>query len=157
MSYFDAAVFSAAAQEAIGQYTFSIKREVEAICSKVKSPIEARMATWLVAHCSVIPAELIPEHNDWSHGLEAQVKVGAYCADLMLTSSKNSGRRKLVVECDGHEFHERTRAQAAHDKQRDRYFVAEGLRVMRFTGSEIFRDPLGCVDEIMAVLEEVRR
>lgn len=29
-------------------------------------------------------------------------------------------RWQVVVECDGHEFHERTKAQAARDRERDR-------------------------------------
>lgn len=54
----------------------------------------------------------------------------------------------LVVEVDGHDFHERTRFQAARDRQRDRAMIAEGFRVVRFTGSEIYRDPERCAAEI---------
>lgn len=56
--------------------------------------------------------------------------------------------RKLVIECDGHDFHERTKEQASRDKSRDRSFVLEGYDCFRFTGSEIWKDPLGCADQI---------
>ena len=45
----------------------------------------------------------------------------------------------LVVEMDGHEFHERTKAQAQRDKERDRNLTRAGYKVMRFTGSEIYQ------------------
>lgn len=46
----------------------------------------------------------------------------------------------LVVEVDGHDHHERTKEQAAYDRKRDRAMLREGIPVMRFTGSEVFRD-----------------
>lgn len=56
-------------------------------------------------------------------------------------------RPSVAVELDGHEFHERTKAQAARDKSRDRRLVAAGWSVLRFTGSEVWRDPFACVTE----------
>ena len=47
---------------------------------------------------------------------------------------------KLIVECDGHDFHEKTKEQAKKDKQRDRYLITSGFYVLRFTGSEIWND-----------------
>jgi very-short-patch-repair endonuclease len=58
---------------------------------------------------------------------------------------------ETVVECDGHDFHERTKEQAASDKARDRALQALGMRVLRFTGSEIWSDPLVCAREALAV------
>lgn len=46
----------------------------------------------------------------------------------------------INVECDGHDFHERTKEQAARDKRRDRDLQSVGWVVARFTGSEIFKD-----------------
>jgi very-short-patch-repair endonuclease len=51
---------------------------------------------------------------------------------------------RLVVEVDGHEFHEKTKEQAARDKRRDRDLQQEGWSVFHFTGSEVWRDPFGC-------------
>jgi very-short-patch-repair endonuclease len=47
----------------------------------------------------------------------------------------------VAVECDGHDYHERTKEQAARDKERDRNLQAVGWQVARFTGSEIYRSP----------------
>jgi REase_MTES_1575 len=46
----------------------------------------------------------------------------------------------LAVECDGHDFHEKTKEQAEHDKKRDRDLQSMGWSVARFTGAEIVRD-----------------
>jgi hypothetical protein len=43
----------------------------------------------------------------------------------------------LVVELDGHDYHERTKEQARRDRSRDRRMTANGLTFLRFTGSEI--------------------
>lgn len=61
-------------------------------------------------------------------------------------------RARLVVECDGHDFHEKTPEQAQRDKSRDRALLAGGLPVLRFTGREIVRDPQACVDEVAEAL-----
>jgi very-short-patch-repair endonuclease len=55
----------------------------------------------------------------------------------------------LVVECDGHEYHERTKAQAARDRNRDRELQAAGFTIYRFTGSEIYNDPVKCADSVL--------
>jgi len=57
--------------------------------------------------------------------------------------------RIMIVECDGHDFHERTKEQARRDKQRDRFLVSKGFKLLRFTGSEIWADPEACADEII--------
>lgn len=55
----------------------------------------------------------------------------------------------LVVELDGHDFHERTKEQATRDKSRDRELARKGWRPARFTGSEVYRNPR-CVAEYIA-------
>ena len=57
--------------------------------------------------------------------------------------------RELIVECDGHNFHERTKEQAARDRSRDRDVTLAGRELFRFTGSELWRNPLGCSTQII--------
>jgi very-short-patch-repair endonuclease len=65
---------------------------------------------------------------------------------------------RVVVECDDHEYHERTKQQAIRDKTRDRAFQAQGFQVLRFTGSEIWRDALKCAAEVFnAANKEIDR
>jgi very-short-patch-repair endonuclease len=55
---------------------------------------------------------------------------------------------RIVVECDGHDFHEKTKEQAARDKSRQCDLEIAGWRVMRFTGSMIWRDHKWCADRV---------
>lgn len=54
----------------------------------------------------------------------------------------------IFVECDGHDFHERTKEQAARDREKDRRIQAAEIPILRFTGSQIHADPLDCGFEI---------
>ena len=62
---------------------------------------------------------------------------------------------KVTVECDGHDWHERSKEQAASDKSRDRLLLADGWSVLRFTGSEIHADPIKCAEEAITILRGV--
>jgi very-short-patch-repair endonuclease len=80
-----------------------------------------------------------------------QAQIGSYRVDfLILVRCKDGGWRRLVIECDGPDFHERTKEQAARDRARDRTLTAAGYEVFRFTGSEIHRDPTACADQVVA-------
>jgi hypothetical protein len=46
-------------------------------------------------------------------------------------------RPLVVVECDGHDFHGRTRQQASKDRARDRSLTFLGIPLLRYTGSDI--------------------
>jgi very-short-patch-repair endonuclease len=83
-----------------------------------------------------------------------QVVVGGYRVDLLCSMrmydwlDDRSKTIVLAIECDGHEFHEKTKEQAARDKSRDRELLLRSIPVMRFAGSEIWRDPFGCMRQI---------
>jgi hypothetical protein len=49
-------------------------------------------------------------------------------------------RPVVVVECDGHDFHERTVEQASRDRKRDRELQRLDIPVFRFTGTDVVRD-----------------
>ncbi|MFK4794932.1 endonuclease domain-containing protein [Sphingobium sp. ZW T5_29] len=83
--------------------------------------------------------------------VKPQEQIGRYRADFLLECE---GRR-LVVECDGHDFHERTKKQAARDRSRDRWFISECIHVMRFTGSEIYADALSCARQAVSHVEKI--
>lgn len=59
--------------------------------------------------------------------------------------------RRFAVELDGHDFHEKTREQASRDKARDRALVEEGWIPLRFTGSDVYANPISVVDEVLGM------
>lgn len=84
-----------------------------------------------------------------------QVDVGPYRVDFLFARGRYKEPVSLIAaECDGHDFHEKTKDQVSRDKARDRELMARGIRVFRFSGSDIWRDAGGCVDQILSVLEK---
>lgn len=87
--------------------------------------------------------------------INPQVEVGPYRVDFLLVANRvNAEPYLLAVECDGHDFHEKTKQQAARDKARDRYFLSRGIAVMRFTGAEIWADAAACATQVMDLLKQ---
>ena len=84
-----------------------------------------------------------------------QCLVGAYHGDFFIERIHDGypGAIRVVVECDGHDFHERTKEQARHDRRRDRYMQSVGLPILRFTGSEISADPIGCGQQVLSFFQ----
>lgn len=99
-----------------------------------ESPIERQLLQALFSAKTPIDG-IVPQHH-----------VGPYRLDFAVMGE---GMRPIGIECDGHDFHEKTKEQAARDKRRDRYFVGKGWRILRFTGSEIYKSPQSCVREII--------
>ena len=122
-----------------------------------QSPIEEKLALALLAHplssigFLAVQSDL-PEARNTGLFIVPQAKIGPYRADFALVMLSDGHTVRLVVECDGHDFHEKTKEQAAHDKARDRYFVEKEWPVMRFTGSEIHRSAAKCADQAMLFL-----
>jgi len=88
-----------------------------------------------------LQAARIAEHGTLR--IQLQERLLDWRADFVL-SCPSITKKKAIIECDGHEFHERTKEQAARDRSRDRAAQAAGHMMLRYTGSEIYRDPLGC-------------
>ena len=80
-----------------------------------------------------------------------EIDNGRYYLDFALLHSDG---RKVCVECDGHDYHERTKEQAQRDRERDRYLTLRDWRVLRFTGSEIYHDAEKCVRETIEHLKQ---
>lgn len=90
--------------------------------------------------------------------LQAQVSDPGWRADFYLhwpviLCGEVTHLDRMIIECDGHDFHERTKGQAARDRSRDRVAQHQGLPIFRFTGSEIWNDPMACADEVIAFIE----
>lgn len=95
--------------------------------------------------------------------IRPQVQIAKYRVDFLIYAWHYMGAeyngykfiydeklwRRLIIECDGHDYHERTKEQAARDRSRDRELIAAGYTVFRFTGSELWRNPIKCGVEVL--------
>lgn len=55
---------------------------------------------------------------------------------------------KLVIECDGHEFHERTKEQVKRGNERDYNLKSVGYDILHFSGSQIHNEPITCAKKV---------
>lgn len=104
----------------------------------------------------------LPKGGAW---VIPQAPVGKYRVDFLLVTWRcgpecenafcTDHRVLVAIECDGHEWHERTPQQAQRDKQRDREIQAKGISVIRFTGGEIRRNAIDCAYEIAALVHGI--
>jgi very-short-patch-repair endonuclease len=120
------------------------------LVNKCESEIERRMliellfADWGYSNWLAVALD-DPEMPYFTEGdetvtLAPQLSIGSYRADIAVIVKGPHGKKlRIAVECDGHDFHEKTKAQAERDKKRDRDMQKLGWMVFRFTGSELFR------------------
>lgn len=87
--------------------------------------------------------------------LHEQMKIGRYRADFVVRQQaydKSKEEAPVVVELDGHQFHDRNKEQRSYEKARDRFFTRQGYRVVHFTGSDIVKDPYAAAWEVLGML-----
>lgn len=60
----------------------------------------------------------------------------------------------VAIECDGHEFHQKTKEQAESDRKRERDILESGRIVIRFTGSEIFNESPRCARQLIRIIRK---
>lgn len=99
-----------------------------------------------------IEIDVCNEHKMW---FIQQMPVGRFVADFGIAAATSVDRTLVVaIECDGHDFHDRTKEQVARDKARDRFFTESDVRLFRFSGSEIWRDAGACADQVIEFVRE---
>lgn len=156
------------------QFITDIAQRINALCDTynsqpTQSPIEDKLLgalMWLdldwcgfPSGCDFGPAERLEvcgPRDQIDFWVTPQAKVGPYRVDLLVWLSYGKTVAGLVVECDGHDFHEKTKDQASRDKKRDREILKAGFPVVRFSGRDIYRSPAECVEQIRELLEPAR-
>ena len=116
-------------------YTYSLLRAVE----NIESPIERIAVVETIKFRDV--------YGSANFSVSSHTPVGKYEADIVIRNKSI----KVAIECDGHEFHEKTKEQAAKDKKRDREFQKEGYVILRYTGSEICNNPKTITDDLKKI------
>ena len=65
---------------------------------------------------------------------------------------KNQENKCFIVECDGHDFHQKTKEQVERDNTRMRDLQKEGYEIIKFSGTEIWHRPYKCASEILNII-----
>lgn len=147
--------------------TFYVDIHSARVSEKCESPIEVGLLQGFVALSLLNRQFRIDGVTDWACLTDYEAKVflqhrvdNFRCDFAVHVTGTTGGQYRsawIAVECDGHEFHERTKEQAARDKSRDRALAAQGFRTMRFTGSEIYESCFACAAEVNQVVQSIIR
>ena len=119
----------------------------------IKSPIEIVLFTALY---------IFKLKNKLNFFLETQKEIKIdnkkYIADFYIEYDKllNFFLKKdfkLIIECDGFEYHHNNKEQVNYDYERENNLKLNGYDIIRFTGSQIYNDPMKCVYQIISYIK----
>jgi len=161
----DVKTFLSLARNSVGlmaanEFDASVTQEMN---GKITSPIEqlffiAIKAFGRAVGVSVSPTSFEDERRrQLGVYLDAQAKIGKYSVDFLLTSTngfRSTQALPLIVELDGHAFHDKNKAQRSYEKSRDRFFVKQGYRVIHYTGSDVVKNPYLIAHEVISMFIE---
>lgn len=161
--------FKSALTTLANQELCKLASTTDILLSKCESPIEKQMALalWICGN-SITGENTTIDLSDYTAGIpepyqiviKPQTKIGDYRVDFLLQYRTIIPKienhkivrdfescKQLIIECDGHDFHEKTKEQAKKDKERDRIMQSLGFLVFRYTGSEIWTDVFKCAKQ----------
>lgn len=145
----------------LSDYIMMLRRHADRdqVRFQLGSPIEAMLLTalrhvcmtsYLLAINIVGPREALSDCHfaDRVAWVTPQAPFETYRVDFAVDCRVRDQAHLIIIECDGDQWHAANPEQVRRDKARDRFFAERGRPVMRFTGPEIYRDPLACAMQI---------
>ncbi|WP_079709949.1 hypothetical protein [Paraliobacillus ryukyuensis] len=126
-----------------------------------ESPIEKIFALEIDRELNNSKLQQIPFVTMWTPQKEIKIFTGSnneqkYRLDFLIEvhNMQQDSQIGFAVECDGHEFHEKSKKQVAKDKKRDRDLLKAGIIPIRFSGSEILNEPMKVSRETVQIIEK---
>lgn len=88
-----------------------------------------------------------------------KIDKSEYIADFAIYSVKTKNKtqklkKPLIIECDGFEYHSK-KEQMTHDYKRERTLKLNGFDILRFTGSQIYNEPIASAKEIFKYVSNI--
>lgn len=72
-------------------------------------------------------------------------------------SNEDYSETNIIVECDGHNYHKRTKEQISYENNRELEIKNKGYDIIHFSGSQIYNNPYGCAERtIDYILNKMR-
>ena len=104
---------------------------------------------------ALLNEEIVPQQEIYCDGKK-------YIIDFAIDFSRKSGKNneyiypefkriKYAVELDGFDYHS-NKKQMEYDYERENDLKKLGYKVVRFTGSQIYKHPLSCVDTLITII-----
>jgi very-short-patch-repair endonuclease len=135
----------------------------QVIEGQMQSPIEHLFLIACHAMCALQCVEINPDplinddyELDSAKGfyIHQQAMISKYRVDFLIFQigwAPSKMFTPVIVELDGHAFHDKNKEQRAYEKARDRALVRDGYKVLHFTGSEVNADPFKVAFEALSL------
>lgn len=123
------------------------------ICS-INSPIEK---LYYVALIILLNKKDIFLYVDFQSEIQCNDKT--YYADFTICYDEKLNDMlkenfNLIIECDGYNFHQKTKEQVDYDNKREYDLKMQGYEILRFSGRQIYNNPMECAEETLKFIIE---
>lgn len=117
------------------------------MCEEIKSPIEQIFIT-------AFDLYQLFNNKDYIFLIsqkEIKINKKKYIVDFLFETdefiNKYNTTKKIIIECDGYEFHQKTKEQVQNDNEREYNLKMAGYDVLRFSGTQIYNNPIKCAED----------
>lgn len=123
------------------------------LARKYESPLEVVFEAWWLAFIDRYGMDVSLEAQH-----EVEIDGERFRIDFIVYKDVHPGSYgsqistpwpKIAIELDGHDFHERTKEQVIYRNRRDRALQTAGWSVLHVSGSELYRDPITAVGDVL--------
>ena len=121
----------------------------------IKSPIEQIFITAFELYCRLENKKsifLFPQKeiscNGKKYYIDFEFEADDYLTYLTFGEEIKNNKFKLAIECDGYEFHQKSKEQVQRDNEREYDLKISGYDILRFSGTQIYNAPLKCAKDI---------
>ena len=113
----------------------------------IKSPIEQIFKTAFELYMDLTGKEYIFLFSQ----VPIKINKKKYIVDFFFEKDQYVNQfntdKKIIIECDGYEFHQKTKEQVKHDNEREFDLKMAGYEIIRFSGSQIYNNPFKCAED----------
>ena len=114
-----------------------------------KSPIEKILLFAFNVVCVLRSDDIHDFYIEMRPQYEIIFKNHKYYADFLVFAEIFENDVNFVVECDGYDFHQKTKHQVKRDNEREYNIKMSGYDVLRFSGTQIYVDSFKCANDIV--------
>ena len=133
-----------------GEHNFKIESPIEIMMIKKLEPeVEKLNKEYDNLEISINPQFPIKLDNKI---YRVDISLGVLYVDLKNPRYDFSG--DFFIECDGYNYHYKNKKQVTRDRKRERKLMDKCCKFIRFTGTEIYKNTEGCVNELLEMVKK---
>lgn len=121
------------------------------------SPIEQILFFALVIYKHKYPEFSIKFRIQKSIECNGHIYKADFCIEKLDIGNNNIDldlTRPIIIECDGFEYHN-SKEKMSYDYGRENELKLLGYDIIRFTGSQIYKNPEECVDTVFKYIKQI--